>query len=249
MKIGVLFCGFNSEEYVDESVSVWADRSDTIISAVSVPFLEYQYQEEKQDNTTDILRNLLKQKKIQYLVDSPKFIKEHEARNLSFEYLFNENVDIVWLVDSDEIYSNDQIDKILKYVNYTDFCWYSLCFKNFVFDKKTYLKEPFCPPRIFRTLYNSSIINKFYWDNDISYLDASLKEVDYKTYSNTEVSKEIAWINHYSWLNNEIGKRKVDYQKKHFGHCSFKWDEKEGLTFDENYFKLSKEDIPEIVKI
>jgi hypothetical protein len=38
--------------------------------------------------------------------------------------------------------------------------------------------------------------------------------MEYQSYSNTEASKEIAWINHYSWLNNEIGKRKVDYQKK-----------------------------------
>lgn len=249
MKIGVLFCGFNSEEYVEESISSWKDRDDVIISAVSVPFLEYEHQEQKEDRTTDILRNLLEQKKIQHLVDSPKFIREHEARDLSLQYLLSQNVDIIWLVDSDEIYSNEEIDRISKYVNITNFCWYSVCLKNFVFDKKTYLKKPFCPPRIFKTSYNNSIINKFYWDNDISYLDSNLKEVQYSNYSNTDISKDIAWVSHYTWLNDQTGRRKVEYQKKHFGHCSFKWDEKEGLTFDENYFKIAKEDIPEIVKI
>lgn len=252
MKIGVLFCGYNSEDYVEDSLGAWVDRDDCVISAVSVPFLEYKNQEPFEDETTNILRKYQNEDKIQFLVDFPKFIKEHEARDQALNYLLLDGVDIVWLVDADEIYKTEEIDAIIKYVKENPACWYSLSLRNFVFDKNTYLKEPFCPPRIFQTTWNNLSDIKFYWDNDICYHDFMQEqpEISYEFLEKKDVPKEVAWIDHYSWLSDETSKRKVKYQMDHFGHCGYKWNEQTDLLeFNDEFYEKNDLTKPEVCSI
>ena len=250
MKYGIIYCGYNTEEYVVDSITPFLERDNFVVSAVSVPFAEYKEVDDLEDSTTDILRELVTQRKLRYLVDQPRFVQEHEARNHALAHLSKYNVDYIWLVDSDEIYTPDQIDKICEHVEATQGNFFKLSLKNFVFDKSHYLKEPFCPPRIFKTQAQNLPLCGFYWDNDIAYLEAlSGNLISYEGINGIEtIPPEVAFIDHYSWLNNEIGKRKVAYQLKHFGHCSYKWNEKkECLEFDENFYKKNKQEIP-IVK-
>jgi hypothetical protein len=67
MKFGIIYCGYNSVEYVNDSLRNFIDRPDIIISAVSVPFQEYQLQPDYDDGTTDLLR--------EYVFDSRKVLK------------------------------------------------------------------------------------------------------------------------------------------------------------------------------
>lgn len=231
MYIGLIFTGFNTRETVRESLSPFLEDLRFDIVAVSVPFKEYK-DDFYDDGTTEILKSYNIR-----LITEPKFIFEAEARNLAIEAL-PVYVDYYWLVDSDEIYTKQQIDNIIDYVENNPSMSYSLCFKNFV--KDSYMKKPFIPPRIFVSRKGEYKNLKFYWDNDVSW-----NGISYKNLQHITIPQHVAWIDHYTWLDNESSRRKVEYQKKHFGHCSFKW-EKGHLEFDEEYYKKTGEEIPEL---
>ena len=257
-KVGIVFCGFNVEPYVRKALEPFL-RPHFWVSAVSVPFKEYRSQEDYRDNTTEILRGYQKQWSddgitddflIPFpieLVDSPEYIPEHEARNLALDRL-PPDIDYIWLVDGDEHYTGEQINAILEYVEAYPAAWYSLCLKNYVFDKQHYMAEPFTPPRIFSTHFDGDFNPRFVWDNDMAYQRLGVNSlVSHKALPNLTVPKEIAWVDHWTWMNDEIGKRKVEYQTEHFGHCSFKWV-KDHLELDDDYFKKTGENKPKINK-
>ena len=245
-KYGILLCAYNTADYIDDCLESFIGDDRFVISAVSVPFLEYRSQEDLNDGTTDKLREYLNKGDIHNLVDRPKFIKEHEARNLALKFLKDSGVDYIFIVDSDEIYSKEDLDNIVEWVENNPANWYRVCLKNYVFDKDTYLADPFDPPRIFTVNSGNLMLANMYWDNDFLFFNTDtnqlLKYTDVK--NNLRIPKEVAWVTHYSWMNDEIGKRKVEYQQNHFGHSSFKWDKNNGLTFDENYYKMIGEDVP-----
>jgi hypothetical protein len=121
------------------------NRENYFVSAVSVPFKEYKDIDELEDNSTNILRELVNQGRLQYLVDEPKYILELEARNLALENLVKHNVDYIWLVDSDEFYTEKDIQKIEDYVESSNKNLFKISLKNHVFDKEHYIEEPFQP--------------------------------------------------------------------------------------------------------
>jgi len=247
MKFGIIYCGYNVSEYIRDSLQNFVDDQDFVISAVSVPFKEYEKQQLSTDDSTHILRDYLSEGKIKYLVDAPKYILESEARNLALQNLEKDNVDYYWLVDGDEIYSKRDIFSIKTYVEKTKSFWYKVCLKNFVFDKNTYMEEPFCPPRIFTRLKGGYFNPKFYWDNDIEYQKVGFTiNFSYKTITHRVIPQDVAWVNHYTWLDNEASKSKCEYQLSHFGHSSFKWEDGH-LKFDDSYFKKTGEKKPNLI--
>tara|TARA_Y100000356_G_scaffold121822_1_gene115460 strand:- start:2022 stop:2777 length:756 start_codon:yes stop_codon:yes gene_type:complete len=249
-KYGIIYCAYNTEDYVLESIDPFLKRDNHIVSAVSVPFKEYKGIDCLHDHTTDILRELVEQKKLKYLVDSPQYISEAEARNNALFYLKKYNLDYIWLVDSDEFYTEEHINKIEEYVESSSKNLFKISLKNHVFDLDHYLEEPFCPPRIFKTNINNTIkMAGFYWDNDMSY-EYNGQMISYENMELETIPKEVAYIPHYTWLNDRIGKRKVEYQHKHFGHCSYKWNhEKHCLEFDESFYKKMNQPIPKVKKV
>ena len=50
-KYGIIYCGFNTEEYVLQSIEPFLNKDNYFVSAVSVPFEEYRdidsYQRQK----------------------------------------------------------------------------------------------------------------------------------------------------------------------------------------------------------
>ena len=250
-KYGIIFCAYNTEEYVLKSIEPFLKRDNHIVSAVSVPFKEYKGIDSFHDHTTDLLRELVEQRRLKYLVDAPQYISEAEARNNALFYLKKYDLDYIWLVDSDEFYTEEYIEKIEQYVESSNKNLFKISLKNHVFDLDHYLEEPFCPPRIFKTNIKDELsLEGFYWDNDICYSEAENKVnmISYESIEELEIiPKQIAYIPHYSWLNDKIGKRKVEYQHKHFGHCSYKWNhEKHCLEFDESFHKKHNMPIPKV---
>ena len=235
MKLGIIYAGYNNFKYAKESIQPWITLKyfypkNIFIAAVSVPFLEYKDENIIPDNTTHFLKTLEEAGFIDKCFDEPKYIKENQARNLCLFYLSKYQPEYLMIVDSDELYTFDQINKILSYIKDNDFDMYKINFKNYIFDGKSYLDE-FCPPRIYKTMIHEGV-NSFYWDNEVIYnngiTDRQLKCV--------EIPKETAYVKHMTWLN-ENGKQKVEYHKKHFGGCSYFWDEKEKtLKLDLSYY-------------
>ena len=68
-KYGIIYCGYNTEDYVLKSIEPFLNRKNYIVSAVSVPFKEYKGIDQFHDHTTDLLRELVEQKKLKHLVD------------------------------------------------------------------------------------------------------------------------------------------------------------------------------------
>ena len=247
MRLGILYAGFNNFKYAKLSILPWITLKymypqNFFISAVSVPFLEYKNENINPDETTDFLKTLSKAKFIDSCFDEPKYIKENEARNLALFDLLSKGVDYIMIVDSDELYRTEEIIKIINFIKTNNFDGYKINFKNYIFDGKSYL-EGFCPPRVYKNnIYNG--INSFYWDNEIIYnngrTDKNIRFID--------IPKDIAFIKHMTWLN-ENGKEKVEYHKKHFGACSYVWDENnKTLKLDLEYYDRMGYDRPVLHK-
>lgn len=249
MKIGVIYCGYNSYEYAKENIKVFLEaRDNNIINqicAVSLPFLEYYDINKEEDETTSFLLELYKSNKIDNIFTNPRFIKEHLARDLCLQYLKIMNMDIIWLVDADEFYTNKQIMDIINYVSNNNFGWYKVNFKNYIFDGKQWV-DNFCPPRIFKTNFMNYSIKEFYWDNDIIYNDQHNNKFSYNSILNIEIPKEVAHIKHLTWLH-ENGKLKFEYQMKHFGHCGYKWNyETNKLELNQEFYLKNQQELPKI---
>lgn len=253
MKIGILCCGFSCHEKLDERMLPWfflSKEFNLVFSVISCRFKEYEELNINQDNTTTrlYLENLYDDGKIQYLRIPDESLSEAEARNLALKPLLDNSCDYVWLLDlSDEYYTELQIRNIINYIQKEEFVtWFSIPFKNYVFDEKQWIGG-FCPPRIFKV--NNSILcrlKKCYWDNDFEYDIGSGISVSYKNLSNKSIPLNLInnGVKHLTWLHSN-GKNKVAYQEKHFGvgNCSYKWNNKENkLEFNLDYYK--KHNIP-----
>ena len=81
----------------------------------SLPFRcllrKYQEIDDFHDHTTHLLEGLATHGRLKYLVDAPKFVSEATARNYALEHLKKHNVDYIWLVDSDEFYTEGDIEE------------------------------------------------------------------------------------------------------------------------------------------
>ena len=202
---------------------------------------------QEEDGTLEYVRSLHKGDSIDYLIDSPQYISEAEARTLAMKPLLAENCDVVFLIDADEFYQYEDLIKIEKFVENNEFItWFKIPLKNFV--GEGYLEEPFCPPRIFRTESNGFKLDKFYFDNEVVYLSDS-EQRTHEQMSYKSIPKDLIWIDHFCWTNNEKSRGKIAYQEKHFSHgagCSYKWDD--GVKFNEEYYKKIGSNPPKIIK-
>lgn len=236
MKLGIVFCAYNEKEYVLESVNAFIEakkRHNIVIADVSIPFKEYNKTEYSilEDGTVKIIIDLANQGLIDKVFIEPKFILESEVRNLALEYLKEQKCDYIFIVDADELYSQEDIDKIVNFIKFNNLIdCFKINFKNYIFDGNEWI-DGFCPFRIFRTLASGGI-KEFYWDNDVIFHSGKKHE----ELSTIIIPKNISHIKHMTWVNNK-GKRKVEYQMKHFGLCSYKWNEKkQTLEFNEEYY-------------
>lgn len=247
MKIGVLAAGYNCAEYFNEVLKPWIQykekHGDLIISVISAPFENYEI--ERLDKSVDWMIVAKRDEKIDYLHVERTLMNESSARNIALYPLLDEKCDIIWILDFDEVYTLEQIEKIVQFVENNPLTtWFKIRFKNYVIDKNHYVDD-FFPPRIFRT----ENLGEFVWDNDLAYLNSkdpsSLVRIDYRNFSNLTLPKNIAFVNHYSWCGTpERLKAKIDYQLKHFdGICSYKWDEeKDQIVLNLDFYK--KHNIP-----
>lgn len=253
MRIGIILTGYNMREYVDECLSSWIQvrtrhhKHSFVICAVSLPFSGFPNDED--DGTTELLQKYYDKAHIDNLIIEPKNISEIEARGMALNWLKDEDVDIVWQVDADEFYTAEDIERIIEFVEANQFItWFRLSLKNFVFNTNTYLEEPFTPARIHRIKSGKMEATHFSGDNDISYGSAHQN-----TFSNMTIPQSVAWIRHMTWLSNERSRKKVAYHEAHFAvhpnglRCSYSWDEKLGLIFNQAYYTYIGQPIPKIL--
>jgi hypothetical protein len=244
MNIGVIYCGYNNLDLTKQSLPIWIEASKLYsfkIAAVSVPFFEYKNISVENDGTTDYIKQFSKNNLIDICFDNPKYVKEADARNLCLFYLLSKDCDYIFLADSDEIYTIEQIGSILQHVKEnSDIECFEIQFKNYIFDGKQWI-DGFHPYRIFKTNCHGGL-KYFYWDNDTKYADGTT----HLQVKRQIIPKEVSFVRHMTWLHSN-GKQKYEYQMKHFGLCSYKWNyEKNQLEFNSDYYKNKNEQIPKI---
>jgi len=255
-KIGVLYCGYNCEEHLS-SLNTWTewrmqDPQNRAIAAVSIPFKEYKDFKYSIDNTHGILAEKLKFQAIDALFIEPQHISEAEARNLGIKHLLETKCDYIILADADEHYKLIEIDAIIDFIGLDPWCsWFSFSLKNYVFDSKTYIVEPFTPPRAFRVNTNGHELQGLYWDNDPTYVNSLTgAAINYKALPNKVIPAHVAFPKHLTWLSNEKSKLKCDYQQSHFkGICGYRWNElTDNLEFNPDYYSKIGQPFPKLAK-
>jgi hypothetical protein len=239
MKIGFTIIGFNQEEFIEECLKdlvPFCKDNKHLISVVSIPFVEYQDKVIEYDNTIQVLTDRLHKGDIDFLSTEPQFITEAECRNIASKPLLENDCDIIFIIDLDEMFSYENLTKIQKYIERSEFIdWFSISYKNYV--GNGYLDEPFTPPRIFRVKSRNLKFSHFHFDNDVTYKDSYGLDIHFKSLSNKVIPKEYTWVTHYTWMNDEKSKNKIEFQMKHYGHCSYKWENGEIKLNDQFYIE------------
>lgn len=253
IKLGVIFCGYNCDEHVAASLPIWEflkkKMGDNLTFTVcNCLFEEYADMGQK----VLPLAEWAKADFIDFCHHNKWPVSEAVARGECLKFLLTKDIDFVLLVDADEFYTKENFDNIVKFVENNEFItWFKLSLKNYVFDNKTYLTDPFTPPRIFKVLDGDYELDSFSWDNDVVYRNTFGNKVPHSQFSSITIPKNIAWINHYSWCGAaDYLRDKVAYQLAHFnGVCSYRWDDKENrLKFNEDFFEKYRLAIPKIAK-
>ena len=253
MKYGILCNFYGFPNYLDKVLSSWLNLEKNFIFAASSckfdQYIDINYQSQDAE-TINKLKTVYKDK-FKYIYNEP-VSNDSIVRNYPLKYLLNENVDYIWLLDADEFYTEKDIDRIINLVEQESFVsFFKINFKNYFNDNNHWI-DGFCPPRIFKTKVNNLKLDSFYYENDVYYTDENNNKLDYKQLSNVSIPKTIAHIDHYSWCGSkEFLKNKVKYQNHRYkGICSYKWNEsKNCLDFNENFYKMIGQPIPEVHRL
>lgn len=248
-KIGVIFTAYNCADYIDDCLKPWVSLKENENFKLAVNSGMFAtYKELGFENKNIQTLEKLKKYNFDYFIstDDENLLDEDTSRNKCLEYLKNENCDIIWIVDGDEVYTKDQIFNILNCIkNNNQFDVYHLSFKNYTFNNILFTE--FNPPRIFRNKISNKI-NKFYFDNHLLYEDGRTSE----NVTILEIPKKIAFIDHYSWLPSDSRtKEKIKYQNLRFygpqenSKCAYLWDnESNCLKFNNFFYETRNLEIP-----
>lgn len=260
MRIGLVLAAYQAMDYLENCLLPWIllrKELDIKIVCVHCCFMENHENGEpifSTDGTTKLFEEYLERGYLDGYCCSERPLFEHEARNIAVEKLLLEKSDYIWTIGVDEFYTQEEVKRILSYIERNPLTtWFGVNYKNYVFNRSTWV-DGFCPPRIFKVETPGFRLNKFYWDDDIQYIEKATPNniSSYKHFSNIQIPRTIAHVDHYTWLSDERSKKKVAYQEKHFGPprgagCSFRWNEAENkLEFNTDFYKKTGQTIPEL---
>lgn len=258
MKIGIIIPLYNAADNIARCLAPWISFKSihkdvsfhiTCIDGKFNEFSDSNPSNNSNDGTLDILNAFARSGQIDKIIHAPRGLNEAQVRNLGLAECKYADCDILWNVDSDEFYTEEEIRNIIDFISPRRFiAYFSIHFKNYVFDEKTWVDE-FCPPRIWKIKYGNVLLDGFYWDNDCMYLDGETSIQD-KQLAHVKIPKTIAFVKHHTWLSNSRSKAKVEYQEKHFAPprgngCSYRWNnQKNRLEFNLPFFVANNLPLP-----
>lgn len=261
---GIIFCGYNTADLLPRSLAPWIAARRAVlgghqfkICAVACPFEGFDHGDVPNDNTVGLLEDHRLRGDIDRVVVSACPVKETKARGEALRWLVEQGVEVTIMVDSDEFWSQEQILAALTFVQANPFSrWFRVCYKQMVFSKGQYLKEPFTPPRIHRVYAPGGYRAAGFWDDNNVYYARPWEEgtANQDVYRDVDcasltIPQEKVWIEHETWVAGERSKAKIAYQRARWGHSSFRWDETKGLCFDESYYAAKGEPLPEVISL
>ena len=242
LKIGVLFASYNCADHIDRCFQPWLNLREELDLVLASTNGRYNISDLKFDyKGNDSLIKLLG-KNLDFLVHSTSVNHrwtEEESRTYMLNYMLDRKVDLIFVIDADEFYTEEQIRNILKYVQEnSNYDAYNVQFKNYVI-KLPYWIEGFNKSVIYWCDRHGGI-KCFNFDCEIAYNDGTIIQ------KNTNVNiipKNIAFVDHYSWLENDprTKEKTVLQNVKYFGEenlkCAFCYDQNNNLIVNENFYK------------
>lgn len=245
MKIGIIFSLYNCVDFFDQCVEPWFKLKEkynfifSVCSGVHQQMDDKAKQRAKYNNAYSLLKILGKNFDFIITTMGENNWTDEKSKTYLLNYLKDHDVDIVWVVDGDEIYTEDQIINIINFIETNpQYDIYSLRYKNYIF-KNTLWVDDFVKRVIYWTDRNNGIKN-FIFDTDVGY-NNNTYAIDSK--KSCEIKRNIAFINHYTWLvTDPRTKEKLNYQNnKYFGSkgkkCALKYDDDNGLVFNEDFYE------------
>ncbi|MEK6878219.1 MAG: hypothetical protein AABY22_01350, partial [Nanoarchaeota archaeon] len=196
-----------------------------------------------QDGTIEYL-SALKKDGILDQFDLPAYHRtEIEGWNRWLDWLIDEKkIDLLWMVNSDEIITLNEIEKILNFVKKNELTdLFKINFKNYCIDFNTYV-DNFCVDRIWWTNKNQGIF-RFFQDDLVEYKNNAKAP----QCSSLIIPKKLAMPKHYSWVSKDENKikRKLKFQKIRYKICSFRWNNELGkLELNPEYYSRMSQNLP-----
>lgn len=237
MRLGVVVSVLNGKEYLNEFLFPWIKAREDL--DIKIAFLDASFQSSSEsgnstDGTLEALNLAMDNKHIDFLGICEAGHTEAEVRNVGAGILIDIKCDFILTTAVDEIFTLNQIQRIYDYLSRDQtFHLYYLQYKNFINTRKTYIKG-FCPKRIWRTDFSGLRFGGFRFDDDGFFLNSS-GDIILDENVKSEVISDIE-INHYTWLDNETSRKKIEYQNRRGWTCSYKWDNGK-VVFNEDYYR------------
>lgn len=246
MKIGISSIAYESKDLLNKCFSSWSEIKNNKdlapeISDIKICFSHGCFEETYKlgfpiystDGTCELAKELKDKGVIDELIiyDSPQ--KENEMWTNNFLKLKEHDIDLLIMVNADEIWEVEKIQKLLRLVSENkSIDFFKINFKNFCINYSTWVDD-FIAPRVWFVNKNDGL-KRFYRDELVEYNNGK-KDIEC---SHGVISKEYIFPNHYSWVGSkEYLQRKIHFQKLRYGQCSYEWsDENQSIQLNESYY-------------
>jgi len=234
MRIGITTIGYESKDLLNRCFVAWNEikKNKSLIPNLEdlrICFAHGCFEETYKlgfpiysvDNTHEIAKKMKEEEIIDDLIiyDTPQ--KEYVMWTNNLLKLKESNIDLLIMVNIDEIWTVEEVQKLINYINNNDLVdYFKINFKNYCIDYETWVDD-FIVPRAWFVNKNKGL-KRFYQDELVEYEDGT-KDINR---ANLIVPKNLIFPKHYSWVGTkEYLKRKLDFQQLRFGICSYSWDE------------------------
>lgn len=212
LKIGILFTAYNCDPYLERCFAPWFNLKNKInlkFAINSGMFSEYKKLGFTNKNTKTL--EIIKKYKFDYFIstENSDLLEEDESRNNCLNYLKDiEKCDLIWFVDGDEIYKENEILNTIEFIENTpEIDCYTIMLRNFIFDEKYH--SDFERVNIYRTDRGNGL-DRIYFDSHLLYKDGT------NTFAKRSfrIHKKLLFVDHYTWLTNDSRTlEKIEYQK------------------------------------
>jgi hypothetical protein len=263
--IGVTCIGYNCKEGLEEVLRPWKQIKTSpelapLVGGLSIAFVHGCFEEthaigfplKSEDGTEEYADEIFHKGVLDEVGGRNEPRKEYEMWTEGYELsqrysktFLNKDIDLLWMLNTDEVWTIDEINKVLSYIklnNLVDF--YKVNFKNYCIDKSTWVDD-FIVPRIWWAKKQGGL-KRFYQDDLVEYNNGK-KDI---VCSHLVIPQAVAFPKHYSWVGSkEYLQRKLAFQKLRYGQCSYRWNEAENkLELNDDYYKAVGKPKPTLYK-
>jgi len=242
LKVGITFIGYECMELMPRALAPWInirknrgiDEIDSLTISLSHGCFEETAKLGFPISSTDLSDDWMSAQYLNRQVDNAiiydKPMKEYDMWTGNYNS-FKDSVDFMVMLNHDEIWTNEEIQSLFRYIAWNPFVdYYKINFKNYCINENTWVSD-FIVPRMWWTKNNGGL-KRFYKDELVEYNNGK---------KDTECSFAIVptiFPKHLSWVGTrEYLQRKLAFQSLRFGSCSYAWDnERDCLKLNDDFY-------------